>query len=139
MAHLNPRHLDHRRALIPSAYALDPRLFGVVTDLEFRVPPGGDVVSMRIAQLEHLVICEWEALGRRPSAAALCRRFGFSPQTLSKVTTGQRWAGETLLAALQYATRRPQTPPEPATRPADRHGASNAPSRRTIEPDLATR
>lgn len=106
MGQLNPRHLDHRRSLSPREYATDPALFGVTADLTFWVPPGGDAVSMQIARLQHLDVCAWEAGGRRPSAAALCRRFGFSRQTFSKVTTGQRWAGETVLAALHYAIRR---------------------------------
>lgn len=106
MGQLNPRHLDHRRSLTPRDYATDPTLFGVTADLTFWVPPRGDAVSMQIAQLQHLDVCAWDADGRRTSAAALCRRFGFSPQTLSKVTTGQRWAGETVLAALHYAIRR---------------------------------
>lgn len=106
MGQLNPRHLDHRRSLTPKEYATDPTLFGVAADLTFWVPPGGDAVSMQIAHLQHLDVCEWEAHDRRTSAAVLCRRFGFSSQTLSKVTTGQRWAGETVLAALHYAIRR---------------------------------
>lgn len=106
MGQLNPRHLDHRRSLTPREYATDPTLFGVAANLTFWVPPRGDAVSMQIAHLQHLDVCAWEADGRRTSAAALCRRFGFSPQTLSKVTTGQRWAGETVLAALHYAIRR---------------------------------
>lgn len=105
MAQLNPRHLDHRRALTPRDYATDPSLFGVVAAVEFRVPPGGDEISMRIAKLQHLLVCDWHDLRRRPPATVLCRRFGCSPQTISKVTTGQRWAGETILAALHYATR----------------------------------
>lgn len=105
MGQLNPRHLDHRRSLTPRDYATDPTLFGVAVDLAFWKPPDGDAVSMQIALLQHLDVCAWEADGRQPSAAALCRRFGFSPQTLSKVTSGQRWAGETVLAALHYAIR----------------------------------
>lgn len=106
MGQLNPRHLDHRRSLTPREYATNPTLFGVAADLTFWVPPRGDAVSMQIARLQHLDVCAWDAAGRRTPAAALCRRFGFSPQTLSKVTTGQRWAGETVLAALHYAIRR---------------------------------
>ena len=107
MGQLNPRHLDHRRLLTPRDYAADPAMFGVAADLAFEVVAGGDEISMRIAHLEHLVVCEWEDSDRRPPASVLCRRFGFSAQTLSKATRGQRWAGETVLAALHYATRRP--------------------------------
>lgn len=106
MGQLNPRHLDHRRSLTPRDYATGPTLFGVAANLTFWVPPRGDVASMQIARLQHLDMCAWDADGRRTSASALCRRFNFSPQTLSKVTTGQRWAGETVLGALHYAIRR---------------------------------
>lgn len=105
MGRLNPRHLDHRRSLTPRDYADDPTLFGVVANVAFHVPSEGDEVSMWIAYLQHLLVCEWTAFGRQPSATGLCRRFHFSPQTLSKVATGQRWAGETVLSALHYATR----------------------------------
>lgn len=102
VSRLNPRHLDHARTLTPRDYASDPTLFGVVLDLGFLVPEGGTTVSMRIAMVQHRSVCIWAAQ-RKPSAAFLCRRFGFSKQTFSRVTRGERWAGETVLAALSEA------------------------------------
>lgn len=101
----HPRHLDRRRNLTPRDYASEPSLFGVVYDLEFIVPEQGDEVSKRVAHEQNLLVCEWERRDRQPSAARLGTRFGLSKQTLSKVTRGERWAGETGLAALTHATR----------------------------------
>lgn len=82
------------------------------TGLAFRVPPGGDELSMRIALEQHRLVCAWHGGGRRPTVAALGRRFGISKQTFSKTARGARWAGETVLAALSHATHSIQQPQE---------------------------
>lgn len=98
------RHLDRQRLLTPRDYAADPGLFGVDPEVSFHVPAGGDTASMHNAVEQHLLLCAWNQ-SRRPSAAALGRRFGVSKQTVSRVSRGERWAGHTVLAALLYATR----------------------------------
>ena len=106
---INGAHIDQRRLLLPASYAETPADFGVVTALRFRVPEGGDTVSMRIALELHLLVCAWFANGQRPSAAALCNRFEMSAATFSRTVRGERWAGETLLAAFSYALRTTST------------------------------
>lgn len=103
MGRIHPRHLDQRRTLTPRDYAVDPDSFGLSEHLEFHVPPGGDEVSMRIAIVQHRLVCRWNRTGRRISAALLERRFGVKKQTISLTARGWRWAGETALAALAYA------------------------------------
>jgi hypothetical protein len=105
MARLNARHLDNERRLRPRDYATHPGLFGVDPDLEFRCPDGGDSVSKRVAEQTHRLLCRWNR-ERRPSAAALAERYGTSKQTLSEVSRGLRWPGETILAALHDADER---------------------------------
>lgn len=97
------RHLDQRRLLTPRDYFVDPSTFGLVPGAPTHIPPGGDQVSLRIARLQHGLVCQWALAGRTPTVAALCRRFEMSKQTLSLVTLGKRWAGETVLAALVHA------------------------------------
>ena len=80
-------------------------MFGVDPTLTFRVPPDGDLHSMRVAELQHQLVSEWSASGRRPSAEGIAHRWGTSIQTISRVARGERWAGETVLAALATATR----------------------------------
>ncbi len=105
MSRFNGRHLDQNRRLLPRDYAGDPSLFGVDEHLEFHVPKGGNKVSMLVAAEQHRLVCDWSRIRRPSSAAVLARRYGTSPQTLSTVVTGRRWAGETLLAALSDALR----------------------------------
>lgn len=103
MGRIHPRHLDQRRTLAPRDYAVDPDSFGLSEHLEFHVPPGGDPVSMRIAVVQHQLVCRWNRTGRRITAAQLERRFGVKKQTISLTARGWRWAGETALAALLHA------------------------------------
>ena len=106
MAPIHPRHLDQRRQLVPRDYASDPDSFGLTESLGFHVPAGGDPVSMRIAALQHDLVCRWNHNQRRPTAAQLGRWFGIKKQTLSLTTKGRRWAGETVLSALTAAVLR---------------------------------
>lgn len=92
--------LDRRRTLTPRAYADDPWRFGIDQTLGFAVPPGGDATSRHLAEIQHRLICAWRQAGCRSSGAEIGRRWRFSKQTWSRTTLGQRWAGETVLAAL---------------------------------------
>lgn len=92
--------LDRRRTLTPRSYADDPWRFGIDHALGFAVPPGGDATSRDLAEVQHRLICAWRHAGCRPSGAEIGRRWQFSKQTWSRTTLGQRWAGETVLAAL---------------------------------------
>jgi hypothetical protein len=105
MRRLGGTHLDRQRSLLPADYAVDPHRFGHDPRLRFHVPPGGDARSMEIARIQHQLVLAWRQHPEAPSGAALARRFGFSKQTLSRAVLGQRWMGETVMAALLSALR----------------------------------
>lgn len=95
--------------------------------MAFVVPPEGDPISARIAHLQHVLVCRWRATGI--SGAAIARRWGVSRQTVSRTTLGERWAGETVLAAL-LASRAPRRDQSSPTR--DREGSSGPPEELSI-------
>lgn len=105
-------HLDRQRTLLPADYAVDPHRFGRDPQLAFQVPSGGDDRSMQIALIQHQLVVGWRQHADAPSGAALARRFGFSKQTFSRAVLGQRWMGETVMAALLYGQRRPRRAPD---------------------------
>lgn len=88
-------HLDRQRSLLPADYAVDPHRFGHDPTLRFRVPPGGDRVSMEVARTQHRLVLAWRSNVEPPTGAGLVRPFRFSKQTLSRAVLGQRWMGET--------------------------------------------
>lgn len=96
------QHLDKRRSLMPRDYFDRPEMFGL-DDMRASLPQGGDNISRAVADLQHRLVLEWRRRDRAISAAELCQAFGFSKQVLSRVTLGQRWAGETVFVALHYA------------------------------------
>jgi hypothetical protein len=49
------------------------------------------------------LVLGWIRNGRRPCTAELCERYGMSKQVVSRVVLGERWVGETVLAALVEA------------------------------------
>lgn len=98
-------HLDRQRTLLPADYAVDPHRFGHDPKLRFRIPDDGDARSMEIARIQHQLVIAWRHNPDAPSGAALARRFLFSTSTLSRTTLGQRWMGETVMAALLHAQR----------------------------------
>lgn len=102
---INGAHIDNRLRLLPADYAVRTADFGVVEDLKFHVPPGGNALSMYVAIEQHLVVCKWFSLGQPRSAAALCRRFEISGAVFSRTIHGTRWAGGVVSGALSYATR----------------------------------
>lgn len=103
MRALGTRHLDRQRNLEPRAYLADPHSFGRRLDVAPAEPVGGDPVSQRVALLQHSLVVAWRERGRRPTSGELCAHYGFSRQLWSRVVLGERWAGETVLAALVEA------------------------------------
>ena len=95
-------HIDRRRTLTPREYLIDPHRFGVGRRTPFHVPypPGGDPVSAKIARLQHELVLAWRAT--RPSGAGSrdARAFGISTSTWSRTVLGERWMGETVMAAV---------------------------------------
>lgn len=64
---------------------------------------------MEIALIQHQLVVGWRQNADAPSGAALAGRFGFSKQTFSRAVLGQRWMGETVMAALLYGQRQRRT------------------------------
>lgn len=98
-------HLDRRRTLLPRDYLDEPDLFGRSGTAVVRLPPGGDEVSARIAAIQHDLVRDWR-VEHRPSSGEIRRLYGMSRQTWSRITLGERWAGETGLAVLHASWRR---------------------------------
>ncbi len=116
-------HIDGRRRLSPRDYFDPPESFGVLADARARVPAGGDTVSAAIALVQHRLVVAWRRGGCQPSGAAVGRQFSFSKQTFSRTILGERWMGETLMAALLDALQR-----QPIG--SARHELSSSPPRR---------
>lgn len=95
-----PNHVDARRRLLPRDYLTDPFAFGRDPEALQVVPDAGDARSARIARLQHRLACRWQQLDAKPSASALARDFGLSPQVVTRSLRGERWMGETVLCAL---------------------------------------
>jgi hypothetical protein len=93
-------HVDRRRRLLPRDYLSDPDAFGRNRAVRFIIPAGGDAESGAIARVQHELVLRWRAQGCRPSGSRLGRSFGFSKQTWSRSTLGQRWMGEAVICAL---------------------------------------
>ena len=95
--------MDRRRRLLPRDYLSDPDAFGRNRAVRFIIPAGGDAQSAAIARVQHELVLRWRAQGCRPSGSRLGRSFGFSKQTWSRSTLGQRWMGEAVICALLVA------------------------------------
>lgn len=108
--------IDARRQLRPRDYFVDPYSFGQRRDSATHVPEDGDEISRTIADLVHSLVVTIRSSDEVPSGAAIARRFGFSRQTWSSVTRGERWPGHTVFTALVVAIRdlhgRPSSGPE---------------------------
>jgi hypothetical protein len=98
------RHVDCRRSLRPCDYLADPFRFGRQPDAEAVDPPDGDRVSAAVARLQHSLACAFRSLGDR-RGAEVARRFGVSKQLWSRSINGERWMGETVMAAIVIAMR----------------------------------
>lgn len=116
VARLGPTHVDSRRRLVPASYLACPGDFGRRARPALVLPPGGDVVSQRIAVIQHQLVLAWNDHGRRPSGAELARIWGVSKQTVSRCTLGERWFGETVLAAFIHVAAARTTPVGPRVR-----------------------
>lgn len=100
-------HLDRQRRLMPRDYLAPPEAFGLRAPEQWVIPPGGDEQSMLVARTEHHLVLAWRTGPRRPSGAEMGRQFGFSRQTWSRSMLGQRWMGETLMAAIVWVMGQP--------------------------------
>lgn len=92
-------HLDRQRRLLPRDYLDPPEAFGLRAPQRWVLPADGNRASQQVARVEHELVMLWRS-GRRPSGAEMARRFEFSRQTWSRTMLGERWMGETVMAAL---------------------------------------
>lgn len=115
-------HVDRRRRLLPRDYLTEPHAFGRDRSVRFVVPAEGDEASAAVARVQHELVLRWRAQGCRPSGSRLGRTFGFSKQTWSRSTLGQRWMGESVMSALLAAIALPEQVwlPTPTTEPSTR-------------------
>ncbi|MGK5111674.1 hypothetical protein [Geodermatophilus sp. CPCC 205506] len=96
-------HIDRRRRLRPRDYLSDPHAFGRQADVIFRVPPGGDAVSAAVARVQHQLVLDWRAARPRRMGSRDARVFRISSSTWSSSVLGERWMGETVMAAVLHA------------------------------------
>jgi hypothetical protein len=95
-------HVDLRRTLLPRDYLTDPEEHGDNPRARFHVPPGGDEVSLKVAQVQHALALAWRA--RRPprSGTRDGAAFGLSSTVWNDCMRGDRWMRETVMAAVLY-------------------------------------
>lgn len=97
---LMPRSLDSRRTLTPIDYISSSYDFGQVVDAPFLIPDGGDILSMRRAQVQHRIATIWNGERNSRDTAILARRWDCSVHVLYRAAHGTRWASATVLSAL---------------------------------------
>lgn len=95
-----PRSLDSRSTLTPIDYISSSYDFGRVLDAPFLIPDGGDIVSMRRAQVQHRIATIWNGARSSRDTAILARRWDCSVHVLYRAAHGTRWASATVLSAL---------------------------------------
>jgi hypothetical protein len=106
MTRLSSRHLDARRSLTPRDYLADPWAYGERPS-HMVMPDGGDQLSQRVALVQHELIREFRA-DATLAPGTVCKIFGIHRNTWSRTMNGHRWAGETVMVALVWATKRNQ-------------------------------
>lgn len=108
--------LDGRRRLAPRDYLTPPEAFGQVGARPAALPEGGDEVSAAVARVQHRLAVAWHLTRDRPSVRQLGDRYGVSKQVFSRSLLGQRWMGETVMAALLDGLSRPGDSGSPPAR-----------------------
>jgi hypothetical protein len=94
-------HLDRRRRLTPRDYI--PLGFGIVPDARCHIPPGGDNVSAAIARIQHEPVVQYRGVREHGAGRRNARVFGVSQTVWSRCLGGERFMGETVMAALLHA------------------------------------
>jgi len=95
-------HIDRRRTLTPREYLIEPHRFGVDPRTLFHTPhpPLGDPISAKVARLQHELVLAWRATRSYGAGTKDARAFGISTSTWSRTLLGERWMGETVMAAV---------------------------------------
>src|SRR3712207_3171610 len=94
--HLDPRRRLTPRQYIPLGYGRDPAAVCVV-------PHGGDPVSAAVARVQHTLLLSYGAMCVHGSDRRTARTFGISDTVWQQAMSGQRWMGETVMAALLHS------------------------------------
>ena len=76
-----------------------PHDFGNDPQAHFRMPVG-DPVSQVVARVQHHLVIAYRAAGATGSGSRDARVFGISTSTWSRSMAGERWLGETVMAAV---------------------------------------
>ena len=93
-------HIDRRRTLRPRDYLWRPHDFGYDAHAHFRVPVGGDTVSEAVARVQHQLVIAYRAARPAGSGTRDAYSFRVSSSTWSRSMLGERWLGETVMAAV---------------------------------------
>lgn len=94
-------HLDRRRRLTPRDYI--PLGFGLVPEAQCRVPAGGDAVSADVARIQHELVVLYRTVREHGAGRRNARAFGVSQTVWTRCLAGERFMGETVMAALLHA------------------------------------
>ena len=93
-------HLDRRRRLTPRDYI--PLGFGVLPGAPCRVPAEGDPVSAVVAQIQHELVVLYREVRVHGAGRRTARAFGVSQTVWTRCLAGERFMGETVMAALLH-------------------------------------
>ena len=110
-------HVDLRRTLLPRDYLTDPHDYGDNPQARFRIPSGGDEVSVMVARAQHALALAWRARKPARSGTRDAAAFGLSATVWNDCMRGDRWMRETVMAAvLHHLDALPRTVTRPAQR-----------------------
>lgn len=91
-------HVDRRRRLTPRDYI--PLGFGVIAEAPCRIPAGGDAVSAAVARVQHELVVLYRGVREHGAGRRNARAFGVSQTVWTRCLAGERFMGETVMAAL---------------------------------------
>ncbi|WP_164700208.1 hypothetical protein [Modestobacter sp. KNN46-3] len=94
-------HLDRRRRLTPRDYI--PLGFGVLPGARCHTPAGGDHVSAAVARIQHELVLHYRGVREHGDGRRYARAFGVSETVWTRCLGGERFMGETVMAALLCA------------------------------------
>jgi hypothetical protein len=93
-------HVDLRRRLAPRDYCLNPSQYGRDPAAVFHEPAGGDAVSAAVARVQHQLLIAFHATRPAGDGSREALSLGVSTATWRRSVRGQRWMGETVMAAV---------------------------------------
>ncbi len=91
--------LLNRRSLRPRDYLSEPARFGRDVTIGTVLPSGGDVLSQRVALVQHQLVFAMGYPPDRGTATRVTRSFHLSKRQWRLCLLGEAWMGKTVLAA----------------------------------------